>query len=329
MTALVGTAKMYTGILRREQYVGEFVWNRRQSKKVPGTSRRVYELRPESEWIRVEHPDLRIIDDLLWQKVQVRLKRAREKSHPNSLAKRGRPSKYLLSGLMVCGVCGANYIMQDTRAYGCSGHTAGGKYLCSNGVRVKREVAETALLSNIKKRLLSEEMTSYVEMQFRAAIRDNGSRDDGPAIDLELDGIERKICKVLDAIENVGISDSLAERLRNLEAAKVDANDRLQADQIEREPLDSLPDLIPALVEHWRALVEDFEGLAGNPNVERGELDTARGHLNALLGQVKLKPKNGVLWAYPTLEPKKPTLKEGRPLILVAGAGFEPATFGL
>ena len=82
-------------------------------------------------------------------------------------------------------------------------------------------------------------------------------------------------------------------------------------------------------MEPWRGLVAGFEGLTGNPNVEPGELDTARGHLHALLGQVTLKPKNGVLWAYPTLKPKKPTLKESRPLILVAGAGFEPATFGL
>ena len=31
---------------------------------------------------------------------------------------------------------------------------------------------------------------------------------------------------------------------------------------------------------------------------------------------------DGVLWAYPTLKPKRPTLKESRPLILVAGAGW-------
>jgi site-specific DNA recombinase len=329
MTALVGTAKMHTGILRREQYIGEVVWNRTKWKKVPGTSKRVCELRPESEWIKAPHPELRIIDDLLWQRVQARLKAARDKSHPNTLAKRGRPSKYLLSGLMVCGECGANYIMQDTRAYGCSGHTSGGKYLCSNGVRVKQKVAEASLLKNIKKRLLSDEMAAYVEKQFRAAIRDMGAHDDGPAIESELAGIERKIGKVVDAIESVGISDSLAERLRKLEADKQDAGERLKAAQIDLEPLDALPDLVPMLVEGWRALVADFEALAGNPNVEPGELDTARGHLHALLGQVTLKPKDGVLWAHPALKTKGLTEVSPLPLIVVAGAGFEPATFGL
>ena len=70
----------------------------------------------------------------------------------------------------------------------------------------------------------------------------------------------------------------------------------------------------------WRALVAYFEGLAGNPAVEPGELDTARMHLHALLGQVTLKPKDGVLWAYPTLKAKGLTEASPLPLILVAGA---------
>jgi hypothetical protein len=34
--------------------------------------------------------------------------------------------------------------------------------------------------------------------------------------------------------------------------------------------------------------------------------------------QVTLPPKDGVLCAYPTLKPEKPTLKESRPFILEA-----------
>ena len=149
-----------------------------------------------------------------------------------------------------------------------------------------------------------------------------GTQDEAPVIETEIAGIERKIGKVIDAIESVGISDSLAERLRKLEADKQDAGERLQAAQIDAEPLDALPDLIPALVECWRALAADFEVLASYPDVEPGVIDTARCNLHALLGQVTLKPKDGVLWAYPTLKPEKPTLKESRPLILVAGARF-------
>ena len=329
MTTLVGTAKMYTGILRREQYVGELVWNRRKSKKVPGTSKRIFEIRPEAEWVRASLPELRIVDDLTWQRVQARLKEAREKSHPNTLAKRGRPSKYLLSGLMVCGECGANYVMHDKRAYGCSGHTNGGTHLCSNKVRVRRDVAETALLANIKKRLLTDELTAYVETEFRKAIREMRTCDDRQAIQSELDQIQHKIEKVLDAVESVGIGDSLAHRLQTLEAEKDDAKQRLHAAQIDQDPLNALPDLVQVLMERWRDLVASFEELATNPHVKPGEIDTARGNLHALLGKVTLRPKDGVLWAHPALNAKGLTEVSPLPIKVVAGAGFEPATFGL
>jgi len=51
---------------------------------------------------------------------------------------------------------------------------------------------------------------------------------------------------------------------------------------------------------------------ATNPNVEPGEIDTARSHLHTLLGQVTFKPKDGVLWARPALNAKG--LSEVRPL---------------
>ena len=66
-------------------------------------------------------------------------------------------------------------------------------------------------------------MTSYIEKQSRAAIREMGTLDDAPVIESELVGMDRKIGTVLDAIESVGIGESLAERLRTLKADKHDA----------------------------------------------------------------------------------------------------------
>ena len=116
-SALSGTARQFTGIFRRELYIGQAIWNRRHVKKVPGTSKRIAEIRPRNEWIILDHPELRIINDALWNRVQARLKQARKSAHKNNKQSRGRPSMYLLSGLMKCGECGANFIMRDTRAY--------------------------------------------------------------------------------------------------------------------------------------------------------------------------------------------------------------------
>jgi hypothetical protein len=49
----------------------------------------------------------------------------------------------------------------------------------------------------------------------------------------------------------------------------------------------ALPNLVPVLVERWRALVAEFEGLASNPNAEPGELDEAR-RLEPASTQVKI-----------------------------------------
>ena len=73
-------------------------------------------------------------------------------------------------------------------------------------------------------------------------------------------------------------------------------------------------------MERWRALVTEFETLAGNPHVKPGEIDTARSHLLALLGQVTLKPKEGVLWAHRALNAQGLTEVSPVPIILVAGA---------
>jgi hypothetical protein len=72
-SALLGMASRGSGILRNELYIGRVVWNRSEWIKRPGTGTRTYRLRPKDEWIVEEHPELRIISDALWNRVQARL----------------------------------------------------------------------------------------------------------------------------------------------------------------------------------------------------------------------------------------------------------------
>jgi hypothetical protein len=71
-TALRGHVKRGTGLLNNELYVGKLVWNRQRYVKDPRTGRRVSRLNPESEWIVTDVPELRIVDDSLWQAVKAR-----------------------------------------------------------------------------------------------------------------------------------------------------------------------------------------------------------------------------------------------------------------
>jgi site-specific DNA recombinase len=59
-------------MLRRELYIGRFVWNRSRFVKKPGTNHRIRRARPQSEWKSLEKPELRIVSDDLWCAVRQR-----------------------------------------------------------------------------------------------------------------------------------------------------------------------------------------------------------------------------------------------------------------
>jgi DNA invertase Pin-like site-specific DNA recombinase len=106
-------------MLRRELYIGRIVWNRSRFIKQPGTNKRVRRERPQSEWRIIEQPELQIIDQPLWDRVQTRLSwvaKAFAKSSRPGLQPRSTSSPHLLSGFLLCGSCGANLVIVTGRA---------------------------------------------------------------------------------------------------------------------------------------------------------------------------------------------------------------------
>ena len=69
---LHGDLQHATGMLANPIYIGKVIWNRREWVLNPETKRRVPKMRPESEWIVTEQPELRIIPQALWNRVQDR-----------------------------------------------------------------------------------------------------------------------------------------------------------------------------------------------------------------------------------------------------------------
>ena len=67
-----GNCQRGTGILNNELYVGQLVWNRLTYIKNPETGKRVSRLNPESAWIIKDVPELRIVDQELWDRVKAR-----------------------------------------------------------------------------------------------------------------------------------------------------------------------------------------------------------------------------------------------------------------
>jgi len=103
----------------------------------------------------------RIVSDDLWGRAQRRTRPAR---HHERYRAGGKP-KYLLSGLLRCGVCDAHYTITDAVSYGCSSYHDG--HACSNSIRVRRDRVEEALLGPIRNDLLAPERVAQMakEMQ--------------------------------------------------------------------------------------------------------------------------------------------------------------------
>src|SRR5262249_44732460 len=99
-----GNAGRGTGILNNELYAGRLVWNRLRYSKDPNTGKRRSRLNPKSAWIEQPVPDLRIVDEALWQRVRERQRAVRRGTPPDTPPPApvwgGRRAPPLFSGLL-------------------------------------------------------------------------------------------------------------------------------------------------------------------------------------------------------------------------------------
>ncbi len=104
-STIIGGKKRGDGMLRNRLYAGELVHNR-TSKIVEPVSRNT-RIRPNEigTWAIQSVPELRILDQTLWESVQAQLE-ARTHVVPETQ----RRAKHLLSGMGHCGVCGSGWI---------------------------------------------------------------------------------------------------------------------------------------------------------------------------------------------------------------------------
>ncbi|MEO1222408.1 MAG: recombinase family protein, partial [Pseudomonadota bacterium] len=152
-SAIHGNRRRGIGILNNEIYIGTLVWNRQQFIKDPDTGKRVPRFNPQSEWVRVPVPELRIVEQDLWDAVKERQRELPDKKEDFRKARRPR---YLLSGLLKCGVCGGGFAKANHHRYGCA--TAKNKGTCSNKLKIPQEKLEKLVLQTLQDHLMDEEL---------------------------------------------------------------------------------------------------------------------------------------------------------------------------
>ena len=129
-------------------------------------------------------PELRIVDDELWQRVklrQVELAKLFEATTKGVRAARAerlnrlRRPAFLLSGLLTCGCCGGKYGIVVNDRYGCLGHFRKG--ICDNGRTVRRDDIERRVLAGLTDKLVSPEAVAVaVRAYAEEANRQNHER---------------------------------------------------------------------------------------------------------------------------------------------------------
>ncbi|RCS59942.1 recombinase family protein [Parvibium lacunae] len=311
VSALYGCPAKGSGILNNATYVGHYIWNRSRWEKHPDTGKRVRIDRPKEEWQIMERPELRIIDDALWQKVRNRIDKPSLKGGSKGA---GRPARTLFGGLLTCHQCGGPMIAVNAHKYGCANHKDRGDAVCDSKLLVSREKTDQRLLSLVREELLSP--AALVEMQnaVKQLIESEQSSASAShhAAKKRLAEIDKEIGRLVDAIAAVGVSPALAEKLKAAEAEKA---------ALKEAPAQGKPSIeMAAMVARYKEMVLDLQ------NALAKDTNHARTLLAELLGKVVLVPAEGGVCA--EIE-NGPAIAEPSSLIMVAGAGFEPTTFGL
>ena len=337
-STIYGNWRRGTGILNNEIYVGRLVWNRLRYIKDPDTGRRVSRLNPESEWIVKDVPELRIVDDSLWERVKDRQQAVRETHKPlqenNGLGARKRP-RYLFSGLIKCGRCGGGCsTMSSSGRIGCS--TARNKGICDNRLLIKRSEVEDRVLRAMREHLMEPELfAEYCEAYTRSVNEWRIEQRAGlVAKRSELERVDRQIGKIIDAIKEGYRTPGMKEELLGLEERKVALTNEL-------ETTDEPPALLhPTMAHEYRkrisALYEALQDEETRP--QAAEL------VRTLIDRIVLTPNDGgdaleilvkgdiagILDLAANTKTPATRGRDGRLVVpMVAGAGFEPATFRL
>ncbi|QRZ15650.1 recombinase family protein [Paracoccus methylovorus] len=349
-TTIHGHAKRGTGILNNELYIGKLIWNRLRYLKDPSTGKRVSRLNPESEWIVKDVPDLRIVDDELWQAVKARqaatsakyanvAEGVRKHHKKNRLNGTHRP-KTLLSGLVFCGCCGGPFSIRGSDRFACSTHVTKGA--CSNTRTILREDLERRVLAGLKERMMAPEvaaaaMRAYAEETNRL---NRERRSNGDAWKAELVKVEKQIRGIIEAIKEGMFHPSMKNEMDTLEARKTELAELLA------DAPDDTPDILPSASAIYAKKVAALTGALAHPD----ERPQAAAALRMLIEKIVLTPgpERGEIFA--TLHGELRTILEwterqsigkatktntpggvraGVSVSMVAGVGFEPTTFRL
>jgi site-specific DNA recombinase len=329
-------------MLRNEKYIGRWIWNMTRFLKDPDTGRRRPLPRPESEWNIQARPELRILQQSLWDAVQSRLA-----SMAQRFGRRGRApgdarvaySPHLLSGLLRCAECGARMHAvtftrrKGDRAYERKWYVCGfakdkGPAVCRHRVYYPREWLEGAIAEKFRQAMtpaVVDALVCAVNATVASRVQLTDSRTTG--LRSEIARLEVEASNLVKFLREGKDSPTVRAELERTD----NALQQLRAELVQTET--RRPGPIPHVHRTWvlNKLQHLHELLNRDPGRAKAEV------MKHLDGDLRIRPLpsppgNKRAEISGTAKPSSLLATDGQEAAfatMVAGAGFEPATFGL
>ena len=206
-------------ILTNRLYMGVRVFNKNHWKSG--------ELKPESEWIKV--PIEPIVSEDIFTLVQEKLKsRSPAMTHPRRLS-----SPRLLTGILKCGVCGANMTMATGKGeggtyyyYRCSTKTRKHAKLCSSRP-VRMDEFDKSILEALANVVFTPERVEAMMLELRRMLRTDGDVD-LQTLKRRHEALQVKLKNAYRAIANgIEVDQFFKEELENMKRLEAEVSAKI------------------------------------------------------------------------------------------------------
>jgi len=277
-------------VLKDQLYRGIKRWNAKKNEMDPESYAVRRQARPQTEWVVRDLPELRIISEELWEKVQEVNRNAKRFRQQLGGENRTISSRtYPFSGSLKCGLCLGSMCIISGKAggrftrYGCRAHRSEGK--CTNAATIRRDVLEDQLLNALVEKLQPPVLEEYLQA-YQARIEGylakeaNAGEPDKAIIVKRVEELKKQESNIVRAIASLGGSDALLSELTKIEAERKDLSGHLVrlAD----------PRPLGTSFEEFRGFV--WQKAAGLKSVLLGDRALAKETIKRVVGQLVLTP---------------------------------------
>jgi len=217
-------------ILVNEKYTGTYIFNKSAPRNVDG-KRNSHAYKDESEIIRLENFMPAIIPKDLFSAVAEAMKK--RKHIPQNI--KGQ-EVYLLSGKIICGICGCTYVgnrNKDGRnkalqvRYGCNKRHRQPTAICNNK-EIRREYIEAFVLERLGEHILDDSLIPHITEYYNCRIQLANNETNLEIMNLhkQKKEIARQLENIINVISNTG-SNALVAKLSELEDEQREINSRI------------------------------------------------------------------------------------------------------